>query len=327
MADDLGDDLEAWGATPTPDPDPAFARRLEADLRSQAYFAANAPERQPGNGPRPFLRPALLVFSSIVVLVGAFLFLRSDDPDQLIMGAATGTRVVVPDETPVAGSPGLALPDGTRITVDAGGSAVIDGIVLGGGTRALVVDGRIEVLVTEPTPTSRPTTPTPSITARPEATTAPDGEPTPDPTPTAAVTVTPAPATSPTPAPTSRPTPTPDSDRPRPEPTDQPRPSPTATTPPPPVPAFTVTLDIVRLSAERARLVWSVESDDGVSGFEIVLNAGDRRRTVAVLRDPSTRELEIEVPDAESATFVVVARDSAGAVLGRSEPAGVPPTD
>lgn len=329
MADDLGDELEAWGATRGPDPDPAYARRLEADLRSQAYFAANGPDRQPDGHRRTLLRPAILVFSSIALLLGAVLFLRSDDPDQLIMSEATGTQVIVPDETPVAGSPGLALPDGTRISVDEGGSAVIDGIVLGGGTEALVLDGRIEVLVTEPTSTPGPTeqpAPTSGATATPEATARPDVEPTPDPTPTAGPAPTPAAAT-PTPAPTTRPTSTPDSDRPGPAPTDRPRPSATAATTATPVPPVTVTLDIVRLGAERARLIWSLGSDDGVGGFEVVLTVGDRSRTVAVLRDPTTRELEIEVPDAESATFVVVARAPGGGSLGRSAPETVPPID
>lgn len=64
MNDDIERRLEAWGSASAPDPDPDFSARLEADLRSQAYFGSGcqAPDPSPR---RQVFRPAVLVFSSI----------------------------------------------------------------------------------------------------------------------------------------------------------------------------------------------------------------------------------------------------------------------
>ena len=65
MNDEQKAGLEAWGDEPTPTPDPAFGERLEADLRSAAYFA---PKESVSASPR-LLRPAL-VLAAILAVAG-----------------------------------------------------------------------------------------------------------------------------------------------------------------------------------------------------------------------------------------------------------------
>ena len=162
MNDDLERRLEAWGAEAAPQPDPAFSVRLEADLRSQAYFGSASPTPDPSPW-RQLLRPAALVFSSVVLLIAAFAFFGGSDTDDVIMSAASNTEVTLPNDTVVSGSAGLALPNGSQISVNSGGSAVVDGVVLGGGTLAEILDGKLEIFVTLPT-----SVPVPPAAANPD---------------------------------------------------------------------------------------------------------------------------------------------------------------
>ena len=256
MNDDIERRLEAWGSASAPDPDPAFSARLEADLRSQAYFGSGsqAPDPSPR---RQVFRPAVLVFSSIVLLVGALVFLRDSTSAEVIMSAASGTEVTLPDDTVVTGTAGLALPDGSQISVDAAGSAVVDGVVLSGGTRAQVTNGQLEVLLTRPTAVPLPqppdrakTRPTvgPTATPEPTPTTPPVPNPQPQPTPVSTATPPPPPEPERTVAPEPTPTAAHDRDRPTRTPTTRPMATPGE------VESVTVSLWIGALGEQRALL-------------------------------------------------------------------------
>ncbi len=338
MDDELHDRLENLGADPGPAPDPAFAERLEADLRSQAYFAPRdrahaAPAR------RGLLRPGLVMGALVVLALSAVLVVSrgGEEPDVLVIENGLGATVTLPGGDTVAGGSGVALPDGSLIEVAADGFALIDGIVLPPGSIATVVDGVLELTavpaIVIPTPTP---TPTPSPT--PDLATTPEAEPTPasvaDPTPTAEPTTPPEVAPSPTPSPTARPAPTAPpnptttaSPRPTPSPeqdgTPRERPTATATptaTPEPTVvdPAPEIVLDQANLGPRRAQLTWSVTAPDGVLGFQVRVRRGDTVRTAAVLRDPEARALTVERPERDRVFYRVLAIGSDGQVLARS---------
>lgn len=330
--DDLERRLEEWGGQPAPPPDPAFAERLERDLRSQAYFS---PAGATPTGPRRVFRPALVMGATLLVAVGVWLGLRDgSEARAVVMSEASGTDITRPGEPEEPGQSGDVLPDGTRISVDDTGTAVIDGVVLGGGTEAVVVDGRIEVLLTDPTatPADEPTpTATRTPTARPTSTpavVAPGS--TPRPAPTAGPTE--PPAVRPTAAPTATPPPRP-TRTPAPDPTATPRPTATPTATPTPQPTaveperLTVSLRAERLTARRALLVWEAPRRDDIAGWEVVAITVDGSRTLALLRDPGIREIRIERPDNLQTRYRVRARSADGTVLGVSNPVRFPTAD
>ena len=334
MDDELHDRLENLGADPGPAPDPAFAERLEADLRSQAYFAPRdrahaAPAR------RALLRPGLVLGALLLVALASVLVVSrgGDEADVLVIENGLGATVTLPDGDTVAGGSGVALPDGSLIEVAADGFALIDGIVLPPGSIATVVDGVLELTavpaIVVPTPTPSPT---------PDLTTSPQAEPTPtavaDPTPTAEPTTPPEIAPSPTPSPTARPTPTAPPDptataRPRPTPspaqdrTPQERPTATATPTATPEPTVVdrapeIVLDRANLGPRRAQLTWSVTAPDGILGFQVRVRRGDTVRTAAVLRDPDARALTVERPERDRVFYRVLAIGRDGEVVARS---------
>lgn len=331
MNDDTERRLKAWGSASTPKPDPAFSARLEADLRSQAYFGSGSQSPDPSPWKQVF-RPAVLVFSSIVLLVGALVFLRDSTSAEVIMSTASGTDVTLPDDSVVRGTAGLALPDGSQISVTERGSAVVDGVVLGGGTRAQIIDGQLEVLLTRPTAVPLPQPPeraTTSPTLDPTATPAPTptAQPVSDPQPQRTPAATPTPPPPPEPERTAVPEPTATEvpDRERPTRTPAPTTRPVAT--PGELESVTVSLSIEALGDRRALLTWSVSSDRFVARWEVVVTSGDRSRVIAVLRDPSVRELQVERLENPTAAYAVRARASGGAVLGQSNGVRFPLAD
>lgn len=171
MTDDLEHRLEQWGSAPQPPVDGAFANRLDLDLRELRHL----PSRE--RAQRPVWQPAMLALAAAVLVVaGVFAVSRDgDDEIALVMGPTTQTEVVLPGGEVVPGEAGLALPDGTRITVGDNGSTVIADVVLAPGTEAVIVDNRLEILVDEPSRETATTAATPSTTTGPTstATTAP----------------------------------------------------------------------------------------------------------------------------------------------------------
>ncbi len=148
------EDLERLGAEPGPSIDPAFANRLETDLRM-------AMVDRPAPRVRPWWQPVLVGVAVVLTLVtggAAIRALSTSLSTELVMSAARDTEVILPDGASADGVPGLELPDGTRISVGADGSAVIDGVVLAPGSEAVVVAGRLELLAADDAerPTSSP---------------------------------------------------------------------------------------------------------------------------------------------------------------------------
>ncbi len=296
MSDELKKRLGAWRSTPTAQPDAQFADTLERDLRSQAHFAPRSAAK------RPLLRPAVLVFSSAAVLLGVWFAVQdtSSSPEEVVMSRPTDTEITLPGQAPTRPTNQVTLPDGTRIAVEDDGSAVVDGVVLDGGTEALVEDGRIEIFPANPTPMPAPPA-TPTATAGPAASSLP--APTPEPTPEGAPRVTPTPAPTATVAPAPDPTTAPASPQIDPGP-------------------ILITLGVQNLDGPSLLLTWLAEPRGDVSGWEVVLLSGDRQRSIALLRDSTLRELEVERPDAENVQYIVRARGQGGAVLGESNAAG-----
>lgn len=345
MADDLEQQLQRWGDETAPSPDPAFANRLEADLRSAAYFGRRTTAPEPRR--RWVLRPAFVMATvALVALVAAVaLNITDGDPvDTLVMGDSSDTTVTLPGGTVQEGGEGLELPDGTVIDVGPDGFATVDGVVLGPDSRALVVDGHLELLdpdAREPSGPDDPTDETALPTIDPAVATA---TPTPTPTPIG-VPVDPPPATPPVPTSTPAPTRRPADVAPEPTPTRAPTVRPTATpmaVDPTPTPTSTATatpssavptptatpepeparprVDLGRtyLGPERAALVWTVTRGDAIAGWEVRIRRGDTIRTVAVLRHGAARELVVERPMRNTVFYRVIARDAAGRVLAQS---------
>ena len=333
MNDEIKRRLESWGSAPTPDVDPLFAERLDADLRSAAYFA---PTPEPDPRRRLIMRPAFVLAGLVLVAAIATVAVGlwdTDNREVLVLGDASSSSVTVPGQTAMPAEAGAALPDGTIIDVGPGGFALVSGVVIPADTRALVVDGHVELLEPEvaiaPTPTATPT-PTDRTDGR-VATPSPERTATTRPTP--ALTPASTPVTPDVPPPTARPTSTP-TERAEPTPTATPETEPTATaeptaTPSPQPPSdepadIVVTLQRSNLGPNRAVLTWAPTATEGIRGWEVRVRRGDTVRTVAVLRRRGARELVVERPDVLRIFYTVAALDADGGVLAVSNEVRVP---
>ncbi len=348
--------LERLGADAGPPIDPAFANRLETDLRM-----AMADRAQPAA--RPWWRPVLIGAASLLVLLAAgaaVLRLTATPSIELVMTAANDTEVILPDGALADGVAGLELPDGTRISVGSAGQAVVDGVVLPSGSVAVVANGRLELLPTTtsttaldpdesasvPPPSSAPDTtidagedsggdegqrstttimPTDTTT---EPTTVTD--PTTDETntgdegdggpPTSGQT-----STTTTPSTTT-------SDSRRPTTTSATRPPSTSTTATDRTtteatrPTSTseveaelaVTLDVEAVEDTRLRLTWSLSgAGPDVLGYEVQVLAGPRLRTVLLVRDGTATTATVEQLEADVG-YRVRAIGAGGEVLATS---------
>ncbi len=334
--DDMVETLTHLGQTQGPAPDPAFANRLDAHLRT--LHAAQEPSR----GIRSLVVISVLGVAGVVLAAVLSTTLIGREPAVVVLTAAAQTEVVLPGEAATQGVPGQRLPDGTRIVVSSGGEAVVGGVVLDQGTEAIVVGGRIEVLVVddgdkeageiaattrpvlrpEPAdslpPSSTPDRPdgtSPSTTGRPGASTAPSTtEPRPD-----------DPVTSPTTAPggdgpattaTTRPTTTSP-----PRTTASTRPTTTSSTRPTttrgpsstdgrPRPEPSIELSATATGDDRIVLTWTVEGVADPDRWRVEALAGDRVATLVVLRDGTARTATVARIDARRAGFRVVALDA-----------------
>lgn len=348
---DLTDQLDRLGASQTPPVDPAFADRLEAQLRVR-----HAEQVSIGTGRSPWWRPlaGLAGVLGVVVLAAVSLTLLRPDESVVVMTAAAATDVVLPGETATPGAAGLELPDGTRIVVAAGGEAVVGGVVLGPGSEALVVGGRIEVLGAPDRETdpgdAGPTTSTPVVSVAPTTASdrpADDGgatggstdgdgarDPVGDPTTTTApptdssstteTTAGPEPDREPTTS-TNRATTTTSASAPS-------RPSTTVgrtttsttvstTAPTSTRPAVDPSLELTveATTPDRLVLTWELAGTDDPGSWRIEAQRGDRVVTLVVLRDGSARTTTVARIDARGVGFRVVAVDERGDDLLTSE--------
>ena len=139
---DLERRLRILGTEPVPPADTTFADNLDVRLRV-LHSEQLGPVRR-----RPAWVPALMGAVALAVLVtgGAFLLSRASEPS-VIVTAAADTDVILPGDEATSASIGLPLPDGTRIIVGPDGEAVVNGLVLGPGSEAVVVGDQIDILV------------------------------------------------------------------------------------------------------------------------------------------------------------------------------------
>ncbi len=305
--DELEQQLHRLGSTSPPAPDPAFANRLETDLRLLAIDTQGVR--------RPIWRPVLSALAaSVLVMVGVFSLMRLNPTpsDELVMSAAHQTSLVLPDGTEVVASDGTYLIDGTRIVVGRDGGAVIGSLVLLPGTVAVVVDGQIEILgppesgepvdggspSTTTSPTTSPPTTTietsgPTTTGRTDDEVVGEAEPQRTTTTTTGTTSTASDSSTTT--------------------TTSVQPSTTGPRLAPGGPVSPV-LQVETVSDRRARLIWTVLDDDQIAGWVIMSERDDMTSTVAVLRDPEARQVTVERPSEGVINYWVVAKDSTGNV-------------
>ncbi len=71
------------------------------------------------------------------------------------------------------------------------------------------------------------------------------------------------------------------------------------------------------------RLTWDYVGPDTLAGWHVIITAGDRMRTLAVLRDPAARAITVERLDG-AATYRVIALDAEGNVIAESNLVAVP---
>jgi hypothetical protein len=285
--DDLRERLDAWGQSSPPAVTDMFADNLESELRVRAA-------QRTGAAPRPIWRPlAGLVAASVLILAGYLATTRiaTDNGTVVVLATSQDSTVILPDGTELDSPTSLDLPDGSRIEVGADGSASVNSVVLGAGSVAEIVDGRVEVL-------SQPAQPTTSTTS-PATSAAPSTRPTTTSPPT-----------------TVRPTSTSQVDR-----TTSTPPNTRPTDPPP------AAVDIELLATQTLRsevvLEWTVTTADQIRGWEVQLRDGNRTVTIALLRDARARRLVVTRPDLESPTYVVIGLDRNGNAVAQSNPATV----
>ena len=132
--------LREAGQSPVPPPDPAFATRLEERLR--AGVLAPEPALRPApRQPRRVWFPVSAVAAALTRVLGSVAVLPDGGEDVLRVASATDTVVVRPDGTVGPATPGLELPDGSRLQTGNEGHAVVGETELGPKQEAQVDDG------------------------------------------------------------------------------------------------------------------------------------------------------------------------------------------
>ncbi len=162
--------LREAGQPPVPPPDPAFATRLEERLR--AGVLAPEPALRPApRQPRRVWFPVAAVAAALTLVLGSVAVLPDGGEDVLRVASATDTVVVMPDGTVGPATPGLELPDGSRLQTGNEGHAVVGETELGPKQEAQVDNGTVK-----PSPTTvppKPSEPSNPPTTAPTATTLP----------------------------------------------------------------------------------------------------------------------------------------------------------
>jgi hypothetical protein len=207
LMNELDRRLREAGQVPVPPPDPAFATMLEDRLR----VGALAPEPALRPAPRPTGRwfPVAAVAAALGLVLGSVAVLRGGDDREVRVASATDTVVVLPDGTVGPATPGLVIPDGSRLQTGSEGHVVAGETELGPKQEAKINKGNVKQSPTTVPPTAQsdpssiPST-VPTATTFPPvgAVTPPSTSPATAPTPTTRPPVVVSPSTKPTTRPT-----------------------------------------------------------------------------------------------------------------------------
>lgn len=161
MSDDLEQQLEAWGATSPPPPDPGFAHGLEQSLRTivvggavpgAGVVAARRLGRWPMTVSVGAFAAALIIFGLVVV--------RSDEQRQIYLTEAIDTQVVLPGGQRIDGAPGVVLEPGSRVITGPLGAAVVGDDAIGPNQDVTIdAEGFDEIeVIASPATTDAPVT-------------------------------------------------------------------------------------------------------------------------------------------------------------------------
>jgi hypothetical protein len=313
---DLDRRLRDAGQTPVPAPDPAFATRLEHRLRAGGL--APEPALRPAPGPaRRVWFPAAAVAAALAMVLGAVAVLRGGGEEVVRVASATDTVVVLPDGTVGPATPGLELPDGSRLQTGSEGHVVAGDTELGPKQEAKVRGGTVK-----PSPTTvppKPSEPSNPPTAAPTATTLRPKTP-PSTTATTYPTVTTKPRVVVTPT------------------TTKPTASTTATTKPtttsssgPTNTSAAMKLD-ARFKGETVKLQWSAYTGPNFVAYLVLRADGpteprypidDATTVVARITDPLATTFMETITDPAGRTYRLVAVDSERRIIA-SSPAARP---
>ena len=328
--------LRALESEPVPPADSTFVDHLEVRLRVMHVDELGATRS------RSTWIPAVVASMVVVLLaVGGALLLNRTPDAAVILTAAADTDVILPGDQATAAVAGLQLPDGTRIIVGPDGEAVVNGVVLGPGSEAMVVGAQVDVLIVD-LDSGDPTGPDGSEPLAAETdgvgdgdasqTTVPDDNPRststgrdvdqpvvtdanetdPDPTDAGEATVSTRSQTSSTSS-----TATPTTIPPRPTSSTTARGTTTSTADQRLSP---LELTVERVDRDRLRLSWTVNRDADPAGWRIRVRHGDRLATVVAIRDGEARMTTIERSVVVDASVWVEALDRQGHVLLASSP-------
>jgi hypothetical protein len=309
---DLDRRLREAGQSPVPPPDTAFATMLEERLR--AGVLAPEPALRPApRQPRRVWFPVAAVAAALTLVLGSVAILRDGGDDVVRVASATDTVVVLPDGTVGPATPGLELPDGSRLQTGNEGHVVAGQTELGPKQEAMVNNGTVKPSPrTVPPGPSEPRNPPASA---PTATTVPPVAPTTQPTRPTPTTIRNTPTTrtavvvTPTTKPTTRTTDT----------------KPTTTTTMS-GPTATLKLD-ARFKGETAKLQWSAYGGKNFAAYLVLRADGpaeprypvDNATTVvARITNPWATSFTETITDPAGRAYRVVAVDAERRLIASS---------
>jgi hypothetical protein len=317
--DELDRRLRAAGQAPVPSPDPAFATMLEERLRAGVL----APEPAVRPAPRANRRwyPVVTMAAALAMVLGAVAVLRGDGGESTVrVASATDTVVVLPDGTVGPATPGLVIPEGSRLQTGSEGRVEAGDTVLGPKQEAKVRKGTVKPSPTTVPPASPAGPSNPPATA-PTATTFPPVDP-----------VTP-PSTSPTtgPPPTNRPpvVVTPSTTKPTTHPPDT---KPTTTSTSGPTNTVAALKIDARYKGETVKVQWSAYTGKDFAAYLVLRADGpaeprypvdEATTVVARITDPSTTSFMETIRDPAGRVYRVVAVNSERRVIAAT-PAAKP---
>jgi hypothetical protein len=312
---DLDRRLREAGQSPVPPPDPAFATMMEERLRA-GLLAPEPALRHAPRQPRRVWFPVAAVAAALTLVLGSVAVLRGGGADVVRVASATDTVVVLPDGTVGPATPGLELPDGSRLQTGNDGHLVAGGTELGPKQEATVRNGTVK-----PSPTTVPPRPSepsnhPPTTAPTATTLPPKTRPT---TATTATTATTKPRVVVTPT-TTKPTTS----------TTVTKPTTTSTSGP------TGTVAALKLEARyrdtTAKLQWSAYTGRDFAAYLVLRTDGateprypvdEATTVVARITNPWTVSFMETITDPAGRTYRVVAVDSDRRIIA-SSPAAKP---
>ncbi len=336
--------LRQAGQTPVPPPDAAFATRLEERLRSGALAPEPTPvrpaSRRRGAGaglPAGRWYPGLVAMAAALAVVLGTVAVRDGGEEIVRVASATDTFVVLPDGTVGPATPGLVIPDGSRLQTGSEGHVVAGETELGPKQQAKVKKGTVKPSAT-PLPPAKPSGPSTPLPTAPTATTARPGDP---PTATTAPSATRPPDTKPpVVTPTTR-KPTTNTTKPATKPPACPAPTPSDTGPTNTSPSTTairpantpaaLKLD-ARFKEQHVKLQWSRYDGKDFAAYLVLRSDGpvepgypvdEGTTVVARITDPAAACFVETIADPAARVYRVVAVDSERRLIA-SSPAAKP---